>query len=166
MIPKINFSTIDLYFLDRVPYHFIMGDDHSAYFRREDGTKAIERFGWEELDHIVGSERWECKRRQATIQDAQIARDPYVFIWELTKKQRKLLLFRWFFVCAVNKLREEQNLSLTTKDVAEKYLLIQLKLRRSGGHSAENSASNIIAQRIQVLAQRQVPPQFSSGGAK
>ncbi|MDF1671588.1 MAG: DDE-type integrase/transposase/recombinase [Roseovarius sp.] len=124
MIPKINFSTIDLYLFDGVPYHFVMGDDHSAYFRREDGSKAIERFGWEELDHIVGSDRWECKRRQATIQDAQIARDPYVFIWELTKKQRKLLLFRWFFVCAVNKLREEQSLSLTPEDVAEKYLLI------------------------------------------
>ncbi len=125
MIPKINFNTTDLYLLDGTPYHFIMSDDHSAYFRREDGSKAIERFGWTELAEIVGSERWECKRRHATVQEMQIARDPLVFIWELSKKQRKLLLYRWFFVCAVNKLHAQKKLKLTRKDVENKYFLIQ-----------------------------------------
>lgn len=94
MIPKINFSPADLYYIDRVPYHFEISDDRQACFRREDGSGALEWFGWEELNEIVGGDRWECKRRPTQVTDPQRTADPLVFIWELPPKQRKLLLYR------------------------------------------------------------------------
>ncbi|WP_298297805.1 hypothetical protein [uncultured Litoreibacter sp.] len=124
MIPKINFSPVDLYYIDRVPYHFETGDDHCAYLRREDGSGAIERFGWELLNEIVGGDRWDCKRRPRHVEDPRVEPDPLVFIWELTAKQRKLLLYRWFFVCALNKLYARCLIKLTPADVIHNYYVI------------------------------------------
>lgn len=124
MIPKINFSPADLYYIDRVPYHFEISDDRQACFRREDGSGALEWFGWEELNEIVGGDRWECKRRPTQVTDPQRTADPLVFIWELPPKQRKLLLYRWFFVCALNKLYAACSIKLTPADVRSKYYLI------------------------------------------
>ena len=121
MIPKIRFRPSDLYFIDRVPYHFETSDDRTACFRREDGSGALEWFGWEELNEIVGSKRWECKSRPSDVQEAQTAPDPLVFIWELTEKQRKLLLYRWFFVCALEMLYAQRLVKLTPADVISNY---------------------------------------------
>jgi transposase InsO family protein len=127
MIPKINFSTFDLYYIDRVPYHFEISDDQCAFFRREDGSGALERFGWEDLNAIVGSDRWDCKRRSAKVEQIQRAPDPLVFIWELTEKQRKLLLYRWFFVCALNKLYAQCAVKLTPIDVISNYYPVHVE---------------------------------------
>ncbi|MDX8355575.1 hypothetical protein [Cognatiyoonia sp. IB215182] len=127
MIPKINFSPADLYYIDRVPYHFEISDDRQACFRREDGSGALEWFGWEELDEIVGGDRWDCKRRPRKTSDPQRAPDPLVFVWELTAKQRKLLLYRWFFVCALNRLYAQGLVKLTPVNVISNYYRIHLE---------------------------------------
>lgn len=121
MTPKIKLSTVDLYYIDKVPYHFIEGDDLSAMFRREDGSNAIECFGWEALDEVVGTDRWECKRRSSRTKENQTAADPLDFIWELSETQRTLFLRRWFFVCALNKLYAGKLVKLTPKDVKAKF---------------------------------------------
>ncbi|WP_299938216.1 Mu transposase C-terminal domain-containing protein [uncultured Pelagimonas sp.] len=117
MIPKIHLNPVHQYMIDRVPYHFETGDNHSAYFRREDGSGAVERFGWEELNGIVGTDRWECKRRSSTSDAAENEPDPHVFIWELSETQRILFLRRWFFVLALNKLYAGGSVKLTPEDV-------------------------------------------------
>ncbi|MEP5760626.1 MAG: hypothetical protein ABJ327_15200 [Litoreibacter sp.] len=124
MIPKINFSPVDLYYIDRVPYHFETSDDLYACLRREDGSGALEWFGWQELNEIVGGDRWDCKRRPSKVEDPQREPDPLVFIWELTPKQRKLLLYRWFFVCALEKLYAQCLVQLTPENVIQKYYLV------------------------------------------
>lgn len=124
MTPKIRFRHSDLYYIDRVPYHFQTSDDRSACFRREDGSGALEWFGWEDLNEIVGSDRWECKFRPSEVEEAQGAPDPLVFIWELPEKQRKLILYRWFFVCALEKLYTQCLVKLTPTDVIRNYYTI------------------------------------------
>lgn len=127
MIPKINFSPADLYYIDRVPYHFEICDDRQACFRREDGSGALEWFGWEELNEIVGGDRWDSKRRPSQVSEPQRAPDPLIFIWELTPKQRKMLLYRWFFVCALNKLYAQCLVKLTPVDVIHNYYPIHIE---------------------------------------
>lgn len=124
MIQKIYLCHADSYYIDRVPYHYETCDDRHACLRREDGSGALEWFGWEELNAIVGSERWDCKRRPTKVEDPQRGPDPLVFIWELAPKQRKLVLYRWFFVCAINKLYAQDVVNLTPPDVSEKYYRI------------------------------------------
>lgn len=121
MTLKINFNSADEYYIDGTPYHFETSDDLYACFRREDGSAALEWFGWEELHEIVGGPRWECKKRLIHVDETVGPPDPLVFIWELNEKQRKLFLYRWFFVSALDKLYVQNLIKLTPNDVAKSY---------------------------------------------
>ncbi|GFE65106.1 Mu transposase C-terminal domain-containing protein [Litoreibacter roseus] len=124
MNQKIYFSQSDQYAIDHIPYHFETSDEHSAFFRREDGSGAIERFGWDDLNQIVGSERWSCKRRSLTVPDAKQAPDLYTFVWELPSRQQKMLLRRWFFVSALRKLHAAGEVKLTPSSVEANFYAI------------------------------------------
>ncbi|MEO1639537.1 MAG: hypothetical protein AAFU41_09875 [Pseudomonadota bacterium] len=124
MTPRIFLNSVDQYWIDKAPYHFESSDDKSACFRREDGSGALEWFTWEELQDIVGSDRWDWQRRSIPVAGPKRNSDPFVFIWELTDSQRKLLLYRWFFVDAIEKLRAKKLIKLTPDDVIKNYYRI------------------------------------------
>ncbi len=124
MTDKIRFEPGAQYFYNRVPYHFVSSDNHHAYFRREDGADAIERFSWEELREIVGGPNWECRKRSITVHESKGCPDPYHSIWEEPPKQRKLILNRWFFVCGVTKLYSQGLLKLRPEHVRDQYAQI------------------------------------------
>lgn len=131
MTPKIQFNKTDRYFIDQVPYANVGCDEVQAYFRREDGTNAVERFAWTDLHNIVGGPRWNCEKRSSTVIDAKRQADPFANVWELPPKQLEVLLDRWCFVTALDKLHAEGKIILKPQEVKQNYAIIHLEASKA-----------------------------------
>lgn len=125
MTPKIHFEHGDHYIFDRVGYLYETSDKHGAFFRRDDGSGVIERFGWGELHELMNGPNWKRGKMSQVIAAQKGMPDPYHCIWEESPKQRKIILNRWFFVCGVNKLYADQRLTLRPPSVKENYPFIK-----------------------------------------
>ncbi len=119
MTPKFHFNTVDLYCWDGVSYNFLYSDADFAYMRRAGGSDAVEKISWVDINEIVADDSWDIKRRSANVIEAMHAPDPYLFVWELPKTQRTLVLNRWFFVLCVEKLYAEKRIKFTPKSVQD-----------------------------------------------
>lgn len=131
MTSRIYLRKSDQYWIDGTPYFLESSDNQNACLRRQDGSGTVEWFSWEELHEIVGTDRWECKRASFDAAVPRSKSDPFIFIWELNDKQRKLVLYRWFFVDALEKLYAQGLLKLTPRDVIKNYYLIHAEASKS-----------------------------------
>lgn len=131
LITKIQFDQTDQYFVDRIPFAFVGSDEKRAYFRREDGTGAIEQFSWIALHSIIGGPRWDCIKRPKSVAGSKQKPDHYFCIWELPPTQQQLLLNRWFFVCGLNKLHSGGQVILRPEAVQERYAEIHYEASKA-----------------------------------
>lgn len=131
MTPKMQFNKTDKYFIDQVPYTHVGADEIQAYFRREDGSNAVERYSWTDLHKIVGGPRWDCEKRSSTVIDAKRQADPFANVWELPPKQLEVLLDRWCFVTALDKLHAEGKIILKPQEVKQNYAIIHLEASKA-----------------------------------
>lgn len=131
MTPKIQFNKTDRYFIDQVPFAHIGTDEVQAYFRREDGSNAVERFAWTDLHEIVGGPRWDCNKRPSTVADAKRQADPFACVWELPERQLEVLLDRWCFVTAIDKLHIEGAIILKPEVVKANYAAIHFEASKA-----------------------------------
>lgn len=134
MTLRMNFDPASRYFIDRVPYLFEASDARHAFFRRDDGSQAVERFEWKALTQIVGGPRWDCQRRPRSVAEAQAQPDPHRCLLAEPEKQQLLVRNRWFFVCGTNRLYGEGDLLLSPAAVAAQYAVIK-------GYAAEEWAA-------------------------
>ncbi len=130
MTPKFHFNTVDLYCWGGISYQFLMSDEDFAYMKRADGSNAIERFSWPDINDAVASKEWDIKRRPANVIEARYSPDPYMFVWELPKTQRTLVLNRWFFVSAVEKLHAQSRLKFTPSSLEDNEHILRKEVER------------------------------------
>lgn len=131
MTPRVYLNPVDQLSIDGTPYHFETSDNEGLWLRREDGSGALERFSWADFHQIAGTDRWEHKKRSTVENGPKSSCDPLVFIWELSDKQRKLVLYRWFFVDAVQKLHAQRKIKLTPANIIENYYLIHAEASKA-----------------------------------
>lgn len=121
MSERIHFHAADRYTIDGSNFHYVDADDAHGFFRREDGSQAIERFSWERLKRLAERGRLLQERRTTDLVTARHIPDRYACIWELPTGQRDLILIRWFFVNALLQLYQTGVVKKTKASARENY---------------------------------------------
>ena len=121
MTIRTNFDRVTRYYINSVPYFFQEADDQHAFFRRDDGTAAVERFSWVTLQDIMKRPDWNYEKLPKSVDEAKSRPQPYTCLSALTPTNQTLVCNRWFFVCGLAKRYSEGGLILRPYNVEQHY---------------------------------------------
>ena len=112
MTIRMNFDRVTRYYINSVPYFFEESDDQHAFFRRDDGSAAVERFTWPTLHEIVQQPEWDYEKRSKSVDEAKSRPQPHIGLSALSRTNQTLVCNRWFFVCGLTRRYSEGGLTL------------------------------------------------------
>jgi len=121
MTYRMNFDRVTRYHINSVPYFFEEADDQHAFFRRDDGSAAVERFSWVTLHDIMKRPDWNYGKLPQSVDEAKARPQTYTCLSTLSHKNQILTCNRWFFVCGLTRRRSEGGLVLRPDDVGQNY---------------------------------------------
>ncbi|OCX63722.1 hypothetical protein BFP70_12000 [Thioclava sp. SK-1] len=121
MTYRMNFDRVTRYHINSVPYFFEEADDQHAFFRRDDGSAAVERFSWQIMHEIMQRPDWDYEKLPRSVDEAKSRPQPYTCLSTLSQKNQTLTCNRWFFVCGLTRRRSEGGLLLRPDDVGQHY---------------------------------------------
>ncbi|WP_460272364.1 Mu transposase C-terminal domain-containing protein [Celeribacter sp. ULVN23_4] len=121
MTIRMNFDRVTRYYINSVPYFFEEADDQYAFFRRDDGSAAVERFTWPTLHEIVQQPEWDYEKLSKSVDEAKSQPDLYACLQTLSKANQTLVSNRWCFFCGIDRRYMEGGLILKPRSVAEHY---------------------------------------------
>lgn len=121
MTIRMNFDRVTRYYINAVPYFFEEADDQHAFFRRDDGSAAVERFTWPTLHEIVQRPDWDYETLPKNVEEAKSQPQPFTCLLTLSPANQSLVCNRWFFVCGTDRRYLEGGLILRPDSVADHY---------------------------------------------
>lgn len=121
MTIRMNFDRVTRYYINSVPYFFEEADNQHAFFRRDDGSAAVERFTWPTLHEIVQRPEWNYETLPKNVKEAKSQPQPYTCLLSLSPTGRTLVSNKWFFVCGIERRYAEGGLILRPESVKEYY---------------------------------------------
>lgn len=153
MTERIHFQPTDRYRIDGAPFFYVDANDTHGFFRREDGSEAIERFDWMRLRKLAEQGLLVQEKRSRDIATAMAAPpEPQVGIWEMPEHQRDLVLHRWFFVTAFLWLHAAGEIRKTKPSVAAQYATLRERAAREAAACREDGKRSYFSTRANGFA--------------
>ncbi|EKE71402.1 MULTISPECIES: Mu transposase C-terminal domain-containing protein [Roseobacteraceae] len=121
MTIRMNFDRVTRYYINSIPYFFQDADDQHAFFRRDDGSAAVERLSWATLQDIMKRPDWNYEKLPQSVEEAKSRPQPHICLSALSRTNQTLVCNRWFFVCGLTRRYSEGGLTLRPDDVGQHY---------------------------------------------
>ena len=86
MTYRMNFDRVTRYHINSVPYFFEEADDRHAFFRRDDGSAAVERFSWQIMREVMQRPDWDYEKLPQSVDEAKSRPQPYTCLSTLSQK--------------------------------------------------------------------------------